>query len=372
MKIFIISEDVYHTRRWVLSLAQAGNSVFLFALGSIVNQKLYDIEPNIQYYSAGVASYMFKAKGLKKIKYLLAVNDLRRCIKLYNPDILHAHYATSNGLLGRIVGFHPLIISVWGSDVYHFPRISFFHKCLFKFILKRADLILSTSNVMAKEVNKYVNRDILVTPFGVDMEKFNLIEKCRNSDGSIIIGNVKALEPNYGIDTLIKAFSLILKQNPHIDIRLVIIGDGSQKSDLILLSKQLDCFDKIDFLGVIDNSLLPYYYSLFSVYVSLSNTESFGVVAVEAMACQCPVVVSDAEGFKEVVVSGETGYIVPKRNPQEAAKAIQTLINQPELRRKFGRAGRNHVLKLYNWNNNVDFMLKIYNKLLSNENNCIA
>lgn len=122
---------------------------------------------------------------------------------------------------------------------------------------------------------------------------------------------------------------------------------------------------KVEFVGKIPNSDLPVWYNSFSVSVSLSDSESFGVVAVEAMACECPVVVSDADGFTEVVEDGVTGFIVPKRNPEAAAKAIQKFVDDPSLRETMGASGRERVKALYDWEDNVDGMINIY-KSVSN------
>ena len=102
--------------------------------------------------------------------------------------------------------------------------------------------------------------------------------------------------------------------------------------------------------------------------MSVFDSESFGVVAVEAMACGCPVVTSDADGFTEVVDNGKTGFIVPKRNPEATAEAIQRFVDHPELREIMGVAGRQRVLDLYNWNDNVDTMVNEYHKVLAEFN----
>lgn len=106
------------------------------------------------------------------------------------------------------------------------------------------------------------------------------------------------------------------------------------------------------------------YYNHFSVAVFPSVSESFGVVAIEAMACECPVIASDADGFTEVVVDGQTGFIVPKKDIENTAKAIQRFIDNPELRSLMGRKGRERVLKLYNWDDNVNAMISIYQQIM--------
>ncbi|MCD7873784.1 MAG: glycosyltransferase, partial [Acidaminococcaceae bacterium] len=148
-----------------------------------------------------------------KIRYLEALLLLKKVIKIFQPDIIHAHYATSYGLLGALVGFHSYIISVWGSDIFDFPNISLFHKNIIKYNFFKADIILSTSNVMAEEIQKYTSKGIKVTPFGVDINEF----KPLNVDSifkpnKIVIGTIKTLEEKYGIEYLIRAFSIVKKE----------------------------------------------------------------------------------------------------------------------------------------------------------------
>lgn len=348
-----------HTKRWVKSLSERGISIMLFSF--IESSKdFYDNLNNVQVWSALAKE---SSSYWDKIKYLKSVSTVRKLIKEYKPDIVHAHYASSYGLIGALSKTDvPYIISVWGSDVYDFPNIVPLGKRIIRYNLKKADKILSTSHVMAKETMKYTDKEIDVTPFGVDTELFK--PQSFNDNEEFVIGNVKTLRPKYGIDVLIKAAYIVIKNNPSKKIRLDIYGGGPQKEELIRLTESIGIADKVNFMGFVNNDKLPAVYNSVSVSVSVSDSESFGVVAVEAMACGCPVVTSDADGFTEVVEKGVTGFIVPKRNPQATADAIQKFIDNPALRDKMGSAGRERVLKLYDWNDNVMTMIKIYNRVL--------
>ena len=98
---------------------------------------------------------------------------------------------------------------------------------------------------------------------------------------------------------------------------------------------------------------------------SILDSESFGVSAVEAMSCSVPVVVSDVDGLKEVVDDGVTGFVVERKNPQAMADKIIELIKSPDLRISMGAAGRQRVLSLYNWDDNVKYMADCLNKTVS-------
>lgn len=214
---------------------------------------------------------------------------------------------------------------------------------------------------MARRTSRFTGKEIAVTPFGVDIEKFKKITV--KKDDTFVVGNVKTLSPKYGIDVLIRAFRMVKDNNPNLKTVLVIVGDGPCRNEYIGLAEELGMKDDVKFIGKVPNDKLLWYYNSFSVSVSLSDSESFGVVAVEAMACCCPVVVSDADGFTEVVEDGVTGFIVPKRDPSAAAAAIQKFINDPVLRDRMGAAGRERVCRFYEWNDNVSGMISIYNEV---------
>ena len=363
MRIFILSEIIsIHTRRWVTSLCQRGHTVFLFGLlKSDVSS--YDSIPNLTIYSCGYSLENISRRRQwinGKIQYLGGLTIAKRKIKQFKPDILHAHYASSYGLIGALTGFHPYVVSVWGSDVYEYPNAGAIYRRLLQYTFNKADAILSTSHCMAAETRKYTDKDISINPIGVDTKMFTLKHMARSNQ--FVIGNVKALQPVYGIDILIKAFAELCQLASDRNLLLKIAGTGPQKEELQDMCNTLGISDKVQFLGYIPNEQLPTLYSSFDVAVSLSRRESFGVVAVEAMSCECPVVTSDADGFKEVVVDGETGFIVPVEDSHAAAQALYKILSDAQLRTSMGRAGRQRVLRLYDWDRNVDIMENIYSR----------
>ena len=104
----------------------------------------------------------------------------------------------------------------------------------------------------------------------------------------------------------------------------------------------------------------------FDIFCALSqlDSESFGVAVVEAMAMGKPVVVSDVDGFCEVVKDNETGYIVQRKNIEEIVAKLKKLILDEELREQLGKAGRKRVEEKYDWEKNVDTMLEVYQKVI--------
>ncbi len=290
-----------------------------------------------------------------------AISEVKKAIDLFKPDIVHAHYASSYGLIGAMLNFHPYFVSVWGSDVFRFPKYSLFHKYIFKYTISRADKLFSTSKVMKTEIEKYTTKKIFVIPFGIDVERFKPfeVEKVFNDD-SLVIGTIKTLEKRYGIEFLIRAFANIKRKNPN-KIKLLICGKGTLLDELKNLTVELGVQDDTIFTGYINHDQVQFYHNKLDIYVAPSLEESFGVAVLEASACNKPVVVSNVGGLPEVVDNGITGFIVEPMNPNDLATAIEKLVRNPSLRLEMGRKGREKVFEEYEWNKCVSAMIEHYN-----------
>lgn len=368
MRILMISgAEVPHTMKWAAGLSDIGVEVGVYTLGQY-DKSFYD-KHNIKVFQddRGDDIYHQKCGGLKKIGYLRYVSNLKNVIKDFKPDILHAHYASGNGLLGALSGFHPYIISVWGSDVYEFPQKSFFHKSVLRYNLSKADKILSTSHVMAKETSKYTGKEIEVIPFGIDLNVFKPMPRKTQKyfqQDDIVIGTIKTLEKKYGVEYLIRAFSIVRKRHSELPLKLLIVGDGTLRGQLEKLVKELNMDEDVVFTGRIPWQDVPIYDNMLDIYVALSESESFGVAIIEASACEKPVVVSDAGGLPEVVDDHVTGLIVPKKDSIAAAEAIEKLVLDINLRCKMGKDGRMRVEKLYDWKYNLKEMINAYDECI--------
>jgi glycosyltransferase involved in cell wall biosynthesis len=218
---------------------------------------------------------------------------------------------------------------------------------------------------MKAEVLHYVNKEVTVTPFGVDVNEFSpqQVESLFPADVKVI-GTIKTLELNYGIDVLIKAFVLVKKQYSG-KLKLMICGDGTKEKELKQLAAETDYHDDILFTGRIKQQDVPRYHNMIDIFVNVSLQESFGVAVVEAMACEKPVVVTSVGGLKEVVEENISGVFVPPSDVEKTASAIISLLNDPEKAKRMGKAGRENVLRRYDWKKNLDLIEKSYSNFLS-------
>ena len=292
-----------------------------------------------------------EGSDLGKLKYLTAGGRIRRMIREIRPDAVSVHYATSYGIAMALSGVKGYALSVWGSDIYDFPRRSALHRTLLQVSLRKAGTLLSTSRAMAEEAAKYTGRNFAITPFGVDTEAFSPARRTRGQDGVFLVGTVKSLTALYGIDDLIRAFAMARKERPEAGFRLKICGDGPQEAEYRALAEAEGIAGATEFTGRIAPEACPEVWANLDLAVIPSAAyESFGVAAVEAQACSTPVIVSDAAGLMESTVPGVSSLAVPRRNPRALAEAILELQADPERRAAMGRAGRENVLEKYELN----------------------
>lgn len=337
-----------HTARWAQTLTLRGWDV------RVVSLRPGAIE--------GVEVHCGPRAWGPKIAYLAAVPSVKALIRHLRPAIVHAHYATSYGLLGALSGFRPLVVSTWGSDVFDFPRRGPIHRALLSWSLRAADALTATSEALAAETGKYApGRDVSVVPFGVDLGAY----RPEPETAEPAIGCLKHLERIYGQDVLMRAFALVRAARPDSPVRLRLAGSGSQRDALDRLAMDLGIADRVDFAGRIPTADIPAFMSGLAVFAMPSRAESFGVAAVEAAASGRPVVASRVGGLPEVVADGETGILVPPEDPARLAEALVTLLDDAVLRQRMGQAGRKLVETRYDWNANVSRMEEIYERVLA-------
>tara|TARA_B100000242_G_scaffold37677_1_gene22484 strand:+ start:135 stop:1241 length:1107 start_codon:yes stop_codon:yes gene_type:complete len=361
--LYLSSGASVHTIRWVNSLSKKSN----ITINLVSQQKLVD---NL---SEKVIFNLLPFRG--SLGYILNIFKLKKIIKDWEPDLIHASYASGYGFTANLLNFHPLVLSVWGSDIFEFPRKSYIHRKLIELNLNNADVISSTSFVMAKEINNLVkNKKVVITPFGIDINQFKN-NKTLKKEEIITIGTIKNLSKIYGIDILIKGFAIAYKKLIKKDLalakkmRLKIVGSGDQKQILLDLISSLNLKDIVSLKDRVKHNLVPLEMEEISIFCALSRQESFGVAVLEASALGIPVIVSNKGGLPEVVINEKTGLIIDNLNPECASKAIIRLVRDYEFRRFLGSNGREFVSKKYNWNDSLDIINKIYQTLLIKKNN---
>lgn len=224
-------------------------------------------------------------------------------------------------------------------------------------IARGADAIVTASRHEGELLERYYGADparIHTIPCGVDLELFRPQDRAAARrelglpvDAPVVLW-VGRLEKLKGVDILVSAVAQVEAEGAQL---LIVGGDAHAeglKAELIAQAEASGIANRIRFEGPVLHERLPLYYTAADVCVVPSYYESFGLVAVEAMACGTPVVASRVGGLISTVIDGVNGYLIPWRCPEPFAEKLEVLLNNPELRENFGRAARRSVER-YRW-----------------------
>ncbi len=251
-------------------------------------------------------------------------------------------------------------------------------------VMRWADCLVAASPLEKAQMAWLYGADpakIRVIPAGVDTERFHPIpvEAAKAHIGipseRKLILYVGRIEPLKGIETLLRAIAILAKETPCLcdNICVSIIGGEGEDTEatrsaeeerLRELREQLELRDLVIFLGSKDQDALPYYYSAAYVVVVPSYYESFGMVAVEAMACGVPVIASKAGGLMYTIQDGLTGLLFPASSPNALAEKLCLLLDEPELRDKMGGNARQWAQR-FAWPTIADQIVALYAELLA-------
>jgi len=292
-----------------------------------------------------------------------------------DKDILHFHTPFPLGdisyLLVRPQG---KLVVWWHSDIIRQKRLVKLYKpFLIRFLRKADKIIVATPNHIENSAFLKDFRDKCeVIPYGIDVNLFQLdnkmrekVESIRDKYGPQIILFIGRLVYYKGVEYLIRAIK-------NVDAKLLLIGEGYLEDYLKKLVAKLEIEGKVVFLGKLEDKELPIYYHACDIFVlpSIANSEAFGIVQLEAMACSKPVVSTALPtGVTFVNLHEETGLIIPPKDSEALAEAINKLLSNPDLRERYGQYGKLRAEKEFTKELMVRRVLTVYEKLLTNQNN---
>ncbi|MBA2612231.1 MAG: glycosyltransferase [Bacteroidetes bacterium] len=355
-RILILADiNSSHTQKWVLGLANDNFKIGVFSFNSSTNHWFDHKNITCLNKRKTKASLNF----LNKLAYLLFWPKLIYQIFKFKPDVIHSHYASSYGLLGALTFFKPFVVSAWGSDVMEFPKKNTLNKLIIKFVFFRANKICATSTVLKKEIALYSKKQVYVIPFGINLNVF-YSNNTEHKDNYFTFGCVKNLEPIYNIDKVIIAFNSVQKKHPNLPLKLRIVGDGSQREELQELINYYDLQKSVDLVGAVSHDQIPSFLNTMDVLVNVSEIESFGVSVAEAMACKIPVIVSNVDGFKDLIPDESIGLITRSTSPNDIRTAMEKYLMNNELRYILAKNAFQRISEKFSWNQNLSEMEKLY------------
>lgn len=366
MKIcFVANADQVHTQRWIKYFVERGHDIHLITHS---NKKL-----------EGTTAHRIRCIGtpgstsplFELFSYIMGMGKIPKLLKRIKPDIVHAHSVSRYGVYTEMATFHPFVITAWGDDVLIHPKKIAVLRPFIKLALKRADLLTCDGENTKREMIGLGAdpQKIRSINFGVDTQKFGPRKKNKKFLENLSIHNfpmvtsLRHFRPINNVETLIKSIPSILNKIPN--TKFVIAGKGPEENFLKKLVRSLGVLNSVRFVGFIPPNELPQYLSSSDVYVSTSLSDS-GLAAstAEAMACGLPVVITDVGDNRGWVKDGENGFIVPIKDPVTLAEKIIYLLENKDIRIKFGRANRKIIKERNDYRKEMGKMENICEELI--------
>lgn len=244
-------------------------------------------------------------------------------------------------------------------------------------LVREADRIIAECPQDETDLIQLYNADprkITIIPCGFDPAEFWSLNKTlarvalgMQPDERIVL-QLGRMVPRKGVDTAIAGFAQFCQQST-VPARLIIVGGEMNDEDpriaqeverLSELAMQLNIHDRIQFVGRKGREVLRYYYSAADVFITTPWYEPFGITPVEAMACGTPVIGADVGGIKFSVQDGETGYLVPPKQPEAIAHRLMHLYDHPKLRETLSRQAVHRANTLFTWQKVADAIANLY------------
>ena len=333
--VFAAPANSVHTAKWVNAMIDANHQVMLF---SMPDQKdgYNEISNKAEIVYLDVPSDQGGAKKNAK--------QLKTALSGKSYDVLVAMGTLTYGTMAAKAGAAHIMLITDGPSIYACEQDG--TKPQIKKSVKAAACVCAASpNIITKVKDVYKKEQTyFVTPFGVDMDKF---KKVPSEHAEPCIGSLKMLEPDSGVDLVIRAFKKYI-DTPDVNAVLKIAGSGSAEAQLKKDAQELGIADKVEFLGYVKHEDMPGVINSMDIVVQMPNQEFFGVSTIEAMACEVPVVASDTVGSAEFILNGVTGYMVKIGKVDACADKMLAVMKDPAAREHMGKLCRDDVEPVYN------------------------
>jgi glycosyltransferase involved in cell wall biosynthesis len=290
-----------------------------------------------------------------------------KLIREIKPDIIHTHLFQPRVYTSIANLFNNRSVLITQKHSIVNPKKHHIFIVLEMISIRMNKKVIAISESVKNSLTKYEfipQHKIFVLPNCIDYQAFHKASNRQfvRKSNELVIGTVGRLEKVKGISYLLLAMKIILTKFPH--TRLEIVGDGSQAGELVEITKNLGISNSVKFFGKFTD-VIPFYNKM-DIFILPSILEGFGIVLLEAMAAGIPVVASDVDGIREVVIQGESGILIPPKNPDAIASAIIQLIENPQLVKSLVENGLKRA-RLFDVQDHIMKLESLYSNLLGAE-----
>ncbi len=349
------------------ALAERGHKIHFISYA--VPIRLDGFVGNIFYHEVEISSYPLFDFPL----YTPALaSKIVEVAKFEQLDILHAHYAIPHAisayLAKQILGAQgpKIVTTLHGTDI-TLVGLEPSYLAVMKFSIEQSDGVTAVSRFLKEKTltNYHIDKEIQVIPNFVDTEKYRRIDasKVRRSlapGGEKLLVHVSNFRAVKRVQDVVRVFDIVRKKVPS---KLLLIGDGPERSNCEQLVRELGIVDEVRFLG--KQIELVELLSASDLFLIPSQSESFGLSALEAMACELPVIASSVGGLPELIVHGETGYIAEIGDVERMAKYATDLLANEAKYRAFSAASRRRAVESFASGRIIDQYEQYYEQVLS-------
>jgi len=361
---FLGDPNSVHTRRWLGYFAERGHDVHLLdGYETTIRPGLHD----------RIRVHRYSAHGRWRIRFISSLQgrrSLRKTLKRLRPDVLHAHYLSRYGWQARLSGFHPYVISPWGSDLFETLRTSQRAQLWARAALGDADLVTVVSEPMRVAVLEAGGRPDMIEmiQFGVDTRRFSpgpvdaeMIERLGLGQRRVIF-SPRALQEIYNQELVIDAFAELPP-----DTVLVLTARNADPDYLAALRSRIDRLalgDRVRIVDEVSEADLPHLFRLSRVVVSVPRSDGFPVSVLEAMASGTPIVATDLPPIRPVLGPIAPELLVPVGRSDAIETAMRAALEmEPARREALAAALREYAVRVADYASNMERMEAQYRRL---------
>lgn len=364
MRILFFSRDyTVHDHRFLAALAKTEHKVYFLRLERGGGQgESRPLPPGIEQvlWSGGQTP-----AALQDGPRLLL--ELRRVLRRTQPDLVLAGPLQRSAFLAALSGFRPLVSMTWGYDLIRDARRGPAWAWATRFTLKRSAALVGDSDTLRQLAIAYgmPPERIVTFPWGIDLSHFSpggRLPAGAQPPGSEPAGfnllSVRNWEPIYGIDLIARAFVQAARQRP--ELRLVMLGGGSQSGLLRQIFAQGGVEERVSFPGSVQQAELPRFYRRADLYLSASHSDGSSISLLEALGCGCPALVSDIPGNREWVQPGVQGWLFPDGDAGALAAGILRAVDCRRDLADMGQSARRLAEQRADWNKNFPKLFEAF------------
>ena len=321
----------------------------------------------------GAPSKMANKPWLQLLAIPYIISGFFKCIKIcrkFKPDVIHAHWPFPHAYiaLGAAKLFKiPLVLNFHGAELLLIRKKKWV-KPLLKFAISQAQAVFANSSFTAGKIKALRNVEIEWSPYGTTLEKGMDSTEPHAVNGKFKILFVGRHIERKGICYLIEAAKYLPRDQ--FEIRIVGVGDLTEELKKLASESATPDSAEIIFTGKLSPEALANEYKSANVFTlpaivdSKGDTEGLGVVLIEAMELGLPIVASNVGGIPDVVIDGETGILVPEKDPEALASAYKRLASNSELISQLLAGAQKRINECFTWDGIIERQIAVYNKVL--------